>query len=186
MTRPAPIARRRQLAPESSSAVLALAKLTAPGPTAKRPRVALAGELVRVGNTMLTQVDAVRLWADLGSALGMAERERRPLAWSYLVEWLDTVFQDGADLEVRELRERLVARVIRIGPRRALARVGPFAVAHLRLLRPRSRTWTGRVAHYFPGPMGTGPSNPDPLVSFTTRTIRAHIAQLEAAPEVTP
>jgi len=151
--------------------------------------VALAGELVRVGDRLLDQAEAVRLWAELGDALGLAERERRPRAWSFLVDWLDLAFLEAVEVEVREAKIRKPGRAIRVAPDRALVRIEPFAVAHLRLRTRRSRTWTGAVAYYWPGSMGTGPRNPDPLLGFTGRTVRASLAALAAlaaAPLVEP
>jgi len=130
-------------------------------------------------------VEAVRLWAELGAVLGLAERERRPVAWSFLVDWLDLAFRDAVDVEIREAKARKRARAILVAPNRAMVRLEPFAVAHLRL-RTASRTWTGAVAYYWPGNMGTDPRNPDPMLAFTGRTVRASLAALEAAPLVGP
>jgi len=184
--KPAAIVRRAPVvARVVSSPALELAALQAEAPAA-RPKVALAGELVRVGGQLLDQVEAVRLWAELGAVLGLAERERRPVAWSFLVDWLDRCFLEAVPVQVQEGPARLEGLAIRVLEDRALVRVGPFAVAHLRLrTTPSSRTWTGPVAYYWPGALGTDPRNPDPHLGFTRRTIRASRQVLELAPLVT-
>lgn len=183
--KPAEIERRKPAGP-TLEAARTLARLEVPRVVA-RPSVGLAGELVRVGDRVLDQAEAVRLWVELGDVLGLAERERRPRAWGFLADWLDEAFAVSLEVEVREAKTKLQGRAVLLdGGRRALVRVGPFAVAHLRLHKPGSRTFTGAVAYYFPGSMGVDARNPDPLLSFTSRRIRATRRVLEHAPEVTP
>lgn len=149
-----------------------------------RPRVALAGSRVRVGDRVLDQAEAVRLWSELGDALGLAERDRRPRAWANLVAWLDRAFADGAPVTVREGRQPLQGRAILVSPTRALVRLEPFAVAHLRRRSARSRSWTGTVAQYWPGSRSLSPDQPDAHLAFTERRIRASSSALVDAPTI--
>lgn len=186
MTAPAVIARRQAVVAPVHPATRELAGLVAHGPAKRRPKVCLAGPLVRIGDQLLDQVEAVRLWAELGDALGLAERERRPQAWGWLADWLEDAFRGAILVEVREGKLRHEAHVVKIDATRAMARIAPYEVAHLRRPRPASRTWTGPVAVYSPGPLGVGPRSPDATLAFTRRTIRVGARELEAAPEVGP
>lgn len=179
----APIVQRRavQLV-EAARPAVALTRLVARGPV-ERPKVVLAGELVRLGDQLLDQGEAVRLWAELGEALGLAERERRPRAWAHLVTWLDVAFLGAPTVEVREGKARISGPAYRYADgRRALVRLGPFTVAHLRLRRKAAKTFTGMAANYFPGSMGLNPRNPDALLAFTNRRIKCHRRILDATP----
>lgn len=186
MTAPAVVARRAALQAPVHQSALDLAALTAPLPCKRRPKVAQAGELIRVGDQLLDQAEAVRLWSELGDALGLAERGRRPRAWGWLAEWLDDAFKVAAQIEVRDRGARVQAAAIRLDEARAMVRLAPFEVAHLRRLRSSSRTWTGPVAVYSPGPLGVGPLSPDATLAFTSRTVRAGTREIETAPVVGP
>jgi hypothetical protein len=186
VTAPAPIARRQVVAPPAHRAARELAALAGSGPTVRRPKVTRSGDLIRVGDQLLDQAEAVRLWSDLGAALGLAERERRPQAWGWLTEWLEDAFNSAIVVDLREGRTRHQARLVKIGADRAMAQIAPFEVAHLRRRRAGSTTWIGTVGIYTPGPLAVSRFSPDASLAFTRRTVRVGAREIDAAPEVRP
>lgn len=167
-------------------AIQELARLSAAPPSVPVPRAMLHGDLVQVNGRLMDKAEAVRLWSELGQVLGLADRDRRPQAWAWLADWLDDAFAGSLALDVWEGRRKLQGHAVRLADRRAMVRVGPFEVAHLRLRAPSSRTWAGALAHYWPGALGTCRRSPDPCMAHTARVIRVARHRLEAAPLVTP
>lgn len=149
------------------------------------PRVQAAGALVRLGDQLLDQSEAVRVYLELGRVLGLAERDRRPVAWGYLVDWLNDGFEGRPVVELREGLIRHRGPALRTAEDRALVRIDAFTVAHLRRRRPGSKAWRGHLAHYWPGGNGVDRRCPDAKLGFTFREVRGLARALEAL-AVTP
>ena len=139
------------------------------------------GDGIRVLGVELGTDQARALWAQLGEALGEAERHRRPRAWADLQAWLDRAFRPGIRVQFRETATRTTGEGLAVldGDRRALVRVGIFQVAHL--ARRKSGGWSGAIADYFPGALGAGPTSPDAGLAFTRRRILVRGELLEGA-----
>ncbi len=142
------------------------------------------GDGIQVLGVELGTDQARALWAQLGEALGLAQRHRRPKAWGDLQAWLDRAFRPGIPVCFRETVARSTGEGLAVldGERRALVRVGIFQVAHL--VRRKSGGFTGPIADYFPGAMGTGPNCPDAMLAFTGRRIVVRGELLEGAAQV--
>lgn len=144
---------------------------------------AIEGKVTVMGIELGTD-QARALWAQLGEVLGEAQRHRRPRAWADLQAWLDHAFRPGVAVPYRETATRSLGEGLAVmdGTRRALVRVGIFQVAHLK--RRRSGGFSGAVADYFPGSMGTGPRCPDAMLAFTGRRLVVRGEALESAGQV--
>lgn len=148
------------------------------------PEVQAIGDRVTVLGVELGTDQARALWAQLGTVLGEAQRHRRPKAWADLQAWLDRAFQPGIPVRYREASTKARGEGLAVldGDGRALVRVGIFQVAHLK--RRRSGGFTGPIADYFPGAMGTGPACPDAMLAFTGRRVLVKGEALELAAQV--
>ncbi len=89
-------------------------------------------------------------WVRLGVELHQLERSAELRAWVDLRRWLDDSFRGSVEAEAVTVgrRDRRLPGQLVVEQRRALLRVGPFAVARL---LPRGDHWSGFVGTYYPG-----------------------------------
>jgi hypothetical protein len=146
-----------------------------------RPQVLATGG-VRLGELELSPTEAAELLIAL-------ERHRHPKAWRDLEAWIDHWFRLAVPVRVQEARARgttgprveLGGLVVRTSPGQAMVRLAPFQVAHLVARRARP-WWSGPVADYSPGPLGTGPGSPDARPWFGVRRVRVAAELLAELP----
>lgn len=89
-------------------------------------------------------------WVALGLELDQLDRSAELRAWVDLRRWLDESFKVSVEAEavtVGRRDRRLQGRLV-VDQRRALLRVGTFAVARL---VPAGECWSGIVGTYYPG-----------------------------------